>query len=48
MGKVIIFGMGGLVAIGLLFLLFLGGAIITRWAVKILRGVFNQDRKEEK
>lgn len=37
MGKVFVFGMGGLVAIGLLFLLYFGLVTITAWAATVYR-----------
>lgn len=36
MGKVFVYGMGGLITIGLVLLIIVGGAICVRWAKKIL------------
>lgn len=36
MAKVFVFGMGGIITIGLLFLLVVGGAACIRWATKML------------
>lgn len=44
MGKVFIYGMGGLISLGLLYALIIGGAISVRWAAKLLFDLYNKEK----